>query len=261
MPRWARAPRVPGRVLVTVLGCTVATLTGCGDDQALTATAASPSSWLLGPPAGSVPAEQRVEAVLSAGLSAGVMVAALAAWTTWCGSLLRALALAAPAPRRTAPPLRVARAGQPGRWVCAAALALGTGALGLAGAAPVAADTGSGPPCPPAGDWQLDGLVLPVLPAARPMAPGRAVPGDPHRTERRGSDVGDAVVVVAPGDSLWSLAASRLGPGAPPAAVDRRWPRWYAANRAAIGPDPDLLLPGVRLRVPPTEPTTRRPHP
>ena len=48
---------------------------------------------------------------------------------------------------------------------------------------------------------------------------------------------GPAVVVVRRGDTLWGFA----GP---------EWPRWYAANRAVIGDDPDLILPGQRLVVP-----------
>jgi hypothetical protein len=46
-----------------------------------------------------------------------------------------------------------------------------------------------------------------------------------------------AVRTVRPGDTLWGIA----GPA---------WPRWYAANRRAVGPDPDLIRPGLRL-VPP----------
>jgi hypothetical protein len=57
-------------------------------------------------------------------------------------------------------------------------------------------------------------------------------------------------VVVRPGDSLWALAAAELGPGAGDAAVDARWPQWYAANAAVIGPDPDRLTPGQVLRTP-----------
>jgi hypothetical protein len=57
-------------------------------------------------------------------------------------------------------------------------------------------------------------------------------------------------VVVQPGDSLWALAAAELGPDASDAAVDARWPQWYAANAAVIGPDPDLLTPGQVLRAP-----------
>ena len=52
------------------------------------------------------------------------------------------------------------------------------------------------------------------------------------------------------GDSLWAIAARHLGPGATDAEVAEEWPRWYAANRAVIGPDPDLVLPGQVLRAP-----------
>lgn len=57
-------------------------------------------------------------------------------------------------------------------------------------------------------------------------------------------------VVVGPGDTLWSLAADDLPPGATDAAISRHWQRIYRANRALIGPDPDLILPDQRLRLP-----------
>ena len=56
--------------------------------------------------------------------------------------------------------------------------------------------------------------------------------------------------VVRPGDSLWAIAASELGPDAGETAIARRWPQWYAANAAAIGPDPDLIRPGQTLQAP-----------
>lgn len=57
-------------------------------------------------------------------------------------------------------------------------------------------------------------------------------------------------VVVRRGDTLWGITARWLGPGATAAAVAGHWPRWYAANRAVIGPDPALLLPGQQLHPP-----------
>lgn len=57
-------------------------------------------------------------------------------------------------------------------------------------------------------------------------------------------------VVVQRGDSLWRIAARHLGPEASDAQVAAAWPRWYAANRPVIGPNPDLLLPGQRLHPP-----------
>lgn len=59
-----------------------------------------------------------------------------------------------------------------------------------------------------------------------------------------------AAVVVRPGDTLWGIAASGLGPDADDAAVASEWPRWYAANRHVVGDDPDLIHPGDRLRPP-----------
>jgi nucleoid-associated protein YgaU len=61
----------------------------------------------------------------------------------------------------------------------------------------------------------------------------------------------DDVVAVRPGDSLWTLAARHLGPGATAAQVADAWPRWWAANRDVVGDDPDLLRPGQLLRPPP----------
>lgn len=57
-------------------------------------------------------------------------------------------------------------------------------------------------------------------------------------------------VVVRSGDTLWSIAARHLPAGSTRAAVAAAWPRWYAANRAVIGSDPDHLRPGQRLVAP-----------
>lgn len=77
---------------------------------------------------------------------------------------------------------------------------------------------------------------------------------------RRGKDNGSPAsgggsaraVVVQPGDSLWLIAERALGPqrGSDPAAVDAAWREWYRTNRAVIGADPDLILPGQRLSPP-----------
>jgi len=82
----------------------------------------------------------------------------------------------------------------------------------------------------------LDGLALPDR-TSGPEQPRAAAA--PH------------VVVVRPGDTLWAISADRLPPGTAPAAVDRAWRSLYTANRAGIGPDPDLIRPGTELRLPP----------
>lgn len=97
---------------------------------------------------------------------------------------------------------------------------------------------------PAAADPGLDGLPL----------PDRAT-GATTATADRAAPAGAArALVVRRGDSLWSLAAADLGPGASPAAIDDRWRLLYALNRPVIGPDPDLIRPGQQLRPPtPTE--------
>lgn len=93
----------------------------------------------------------------------------------------------------------------------------------------------------------------PAGPGFRPTKPVPVHPEDRTRllapSPRFGSAVAD-LVVVRKGDSLWSIAAAQLGPDATDAQIARAWPRWYAANREAIGADPDLILPGMQLRAP-----------
>jgi hypothetical protein len=83
------------------------------------------------------------------------------------------------------------------------------------------------PSCP------LAGLGFPDLPDAAPGSPG-------HRHS----------YVVRPGDCLWSIARLDLPPSAPDGAVAREVAALYAANRVAIGPDPDLIHPGTPLTRP-----------
>lgn len=59
-----------------------------------------------------------------------------------------------------------------------------------------------------------------------------------------------AQVVVRRGDTLWDLARRDLGPDATDAEIAESWPRWHAANRRVIGPDPGRLRPGQILRRP-----------
>ena len=67
-----------------------------------------------------------------------------------------------------------------------------------------------------------------------------------------GDDASTVSVVVLRGDSLWALAERALGEGATDAQVAAEWQRWYAANAAVIGQDPDLIRPGQVLQAPRT---------
>ena len=57
-------------------------------------------------------------------------------------------------------------------------------------------------------------------------------------------------VAVRRGDTLWSIAARHLDPDARADDIARAWPLWWQANRAVIGADPDLILPGQVLHPP-----------
>jgi nucleoid-associated protein YgaU len=47
------------------------------------------------------------------------------------------------------------------------------------------------------------------------------------------------------------VAADHLPATATNAQIAQAWPRWWSANRAAVGADPDLIHPGLSL-TPPT---------
>lgn len=131
----------------------------------------------------------------------------------------------------SAPPVPAAgsRTGGPTRLTAAGSTVEATWAAEQARAQAPGLDPGWVPERPP--------------PAPRTITPLPAAPG-------RSGLLVDEEVVVHRGDTLWDIAARRLGPAASDALVAAEWPRWYAANRAVIGADPDQLQPGQRLRPP-----------
>lgn len=64
---------------------------------------------------------------------------------------------------------------------------------------------------------------------------------------------------VRPGDSLWAIA-SEVSSSRDAGVVAQQVDQLHRANRAVIGDDPDLILPGQRLSVPPS-PRTPQSHP
>jgi hypothetical protein len=81
--------------------------------------------------------------------------------------------------------------------------------------------------------------------------------GDPVGPEDRDAP-GWREYTVRLHDTLWGIVAARLPAGSGSAAtIDRYWRQVYAANRAAVGADPDLIHPGTRLAVPPYRPGGR----
>ncbi|MEO6886740.1 MAG: LysM peptidoglycan-binding domain-containing protein [Jatrophihabitantaceae bacterium] len=100
------------------------------------------------------------------------------------------------------------------------------------------------------------GLSAPVLPSQPVPSHVRTPPGQPEphpaaaRARMPSATGAGCTVTVRPGDSLWTIAARRLGPGAAQAQIAAQWPRWYALNRAVIGTDPGLIRPGQVLQPP-----------
>ncbi len=177
--------------------------------------------------------------VLSAWLTMGVLVAAGAALPGVLGDRLSRVATRlAPVPVRRAVAL----------------------AIGMAVVAPVATAQAIAPGPEPRYPV-LDRVVVQPVPAApaAPVVP--AVPTPPQAPSAEALSppsagiAAAATVVVQPGDSLWRIAAAALGPDASAVEIADAWPRWYAANRATVGADPDLIRPGQRLQ-PPTAPTS-----
>ena len=123
--------------------------------------------------------------------------------------------------------------------VSAPSVAAPLGAAPSAAASPNAASSAIAPsaapaPVPEAG-W---------VPVAPPTDPGHLVQQPLREPVRAGE------VEVRPGDSLWTIVARHLGPGATDLDIAAAWPSWYEANAGTIGADPDLIRPG-QLLVPP----------
>lgn len=119
-------------------------------------------------------------------------------------------------------------------------------APGDAGAAPTRPATTQAAP----GREHHDGVAPPN--AAPDLAWGHAPTNPPATTKspRRGSIHRAArTVTVEEGDSLWGIAREELGPGATDAQITDLWPRIFAANAERLGPDPDLIHPGVELSI------------
>lgn len=99
-----------------------------------------------------------------------------------------------------------------------------------------------------------------ATPASAPGLTGTRDPGDapsppevpdPALASRATTDMPETVM-VAPGDSLWSIAAS-LQPGSDDAHITRMWRAIHAANAHAI-PNPSLIYPGQTLTIPQDQP-------
>src|SRR5829696_6134151 len=87
------------------------------------------------------------------------------------------------------------------------------------------------------------------------LLPAVADAEETPRTNARANDQDTAVrtthyVVVAPGDSLWSISKGRLGPNATGPQIAKGVERIYALNRDLIGADPNVIFAGQRFALP-----------
>lgn len=129
---------------------------------------------------------------------------------------------------------------------------LAPAASAAAAPAPSAVSAAPATPGTPTPTWPTSPPTSPPGSSSPPVAtlPAPTWPSSSGRSPGPDASGHTRSVRVHRGDSLWLIAAQRLGPGSSPQQITAEWHRWYALNRATIGADPNLLLPGESLRVP-----------
>ncbi|WP_236683755.1 LysM peptidoglycan-binding domain-containing protein [Demequina flava] len=189
------------------------------------------------------------DVVLLAACATGVAVGSSLTWSAVSMALRAGSARARGLGSRWAPPL----------WRRIVATALGAAVAGTA-AAPAMATTEADPA---SAGW----LSTPVastqvetgpqtdagadsrresphtIPASTSGAPDTAPTESPAPTT-------DETVTVETGDTLWDITAQALPQDATPAQIAQSWPDLHAANKDAVGKNPDLIHAGTELTIP-----------
>ena len=226
---------------------------------ALRAALAVTATWAVTPSAGTAPARRRARRVtgcrevrpgwLDTWVGAAAAGCALATLAWWAGTFTLAVAAQV---RQT---IRSGRSAAPAR--AAARPPSGTLVRRLAAAA-LGVALGAGP---------VPAYAAVDRTGRRPHSEGggRARPARPSTV--RPSDRGGGAAQAPSG--RWPQHDRGRGDRPEPRAVAAAWPRWWHANRAVVGPDPDLIRPGQVLHPPPSPrrtddrdpaPLTRPPH-
>ena len=110
--------------------------------------------------------------------------------------------------------------------------------------------------------WMLGSgvAVLMVIVAALPeTAEAQQPSGDSTQADQNtigNIDTAAEPRVVEPGDSLWSITQERLGQGASPQQILNEVGRTLELNRDLLGDEPDQILPGQELSLPPISGTS-----
>ena len=97
------------------------------------------------------------------------------------------------------------------------------------------------------------GVALSVALAAAVLALFPTVAEAQSTSSSRGS----SLVVVRPGDSLWSISSERLGPNASPQQIANGVEQIYTLNQNRIGGDPNLIFAGQKLLLPAVDERSR----
>jgi len=187
-----------------------------------------------------------VGALLSMWLGLGMSVSALAALPGALGQTSNVLAARiAPAAARTVVALILGT-------TLTAALVPGIAFADTGRTAPIASSQivfGGLADAAPDASFRLVSDARPAADAAPPPSwfPDKATSARTS-SERQGPHAGR--VAVHRGDTLWSIAAHRLGPKATSPEIDAEWHRWFAANRKVIGADANAIEPGQLLSPP-----------
>lgn len=145
-------------------------------------------------------------------------------------------------------------------WSTVSVIAFGAPALATPGPQPPGTDAPGGSSASEETTARNSAALVDLGWGARPADPG----GVATRGPTSGSPATDPLDetarehVVEEGDTLWAIAEADLRRSAPTVSSEEiaaHWPKWYAANKSAIGADPNLILPGMILHAPTSEAT------
>ena len=230
------------------------------------ATSSGAAGWLLADQGASEAAmPPTLESLVTAGVLIGGAVAALAVAVLSFAALVEGLLGWRPRAAGALPaPLRRFLMGS-----VAAAIVVGAALPASAdevypGWAPAVPLTSKGPTPVVASPSPVATVAATAVATAEPSRPGATVPPVELHAESAAGPVqganatgaaesghgGVGIHVVTRGDSLWRIAGELLGPDASNADIARAWPLIYQANRATIGSDPGLIMPGQHLTIP-----------
>ena len=92
--------------------------------------------------------------------------------------------------------------------------------------------------------------ALPEMAEAQQEAYGDSTQADQNNEKGNIEGAVQRLVVVEPGDSLWSITQERLGQGASSQQIHNEVERTFELNRDLLGDEPDLMLPGQELSLP-----------